>query len=206
MNLYKGENMKNYFKNIITTIDSSFDSLDEEILGRLIDDLAESLNNSGKIIATGLGKNVPICEKFVGTLNSLGISSNFLNTNNAMHGDLGIVKENDIVLMLSKSGNTKESIDLANNLIKINSDIWLISFNEKSQLSNIIENKLILDLDNEGDDWDIVPNNSSAVYLILLQGISMMLKSKLNIKLDVFKRNHPGGFIGKQLKKGDENV
>ena len=108
--------------------------------------------------------------------------------------------------MLSKSGNTKESVELARNLIKINSDVWLISFNEKSQLSSIMKNKLILDLDNEGDDWDIVPNNSSAVYLIRLQGISMMLKARLDIELDVFRRNHPGGFIGKQLKEGNANV
>lgn len=136
---------------------------------------------------------MPICEKFIGTLNSLGINAAFLHTNSALHGDLGVVRQNDIVILLSKSGETKESIELAGHLINFGVDTWLISFNSSSTLSRMIKDHLIMSLENEGDGWDIMPNNSTSVYLILLQGLAMQLKERLGLTKDVFKKNHPSG-------------
>ena len=158
------------------------------------------MNKGGKVIASGLGKNVPICEKFVGTMNSLGMDARFLHTNTAVHGDLGIVEENDIVLLLSKSGNTVETILLANYLKERGTEVWLLTFNENSKLLNSVSHYLLLRLINEGDPWDIVPNNSTTVYLILLQGLAMQLADRKGITLNDFKRNHPGGGIGAKLR------
>lgn len=192
--------MITYFNEILETIEKSLLSLDEEKFEILISHCIEKISNGGKIIASGLGKNVPICEKFVGTLNSLGINAAFLHTNTAMHGDLGVVKKNDIVLLLTKSGNTSESIALTRYLIDRGTETWLVSFSKNSRLYEMLSNKLILDLRNEGDKWNIVPNNSTSVYLILLQGLAMIVSQRLGITLAEFKGNHPGGSIGEFLR------
>ncbi len=143
---------------------------------------------------------MPICEKIVGTLNSLGIQANFLHSNTAMHGDLGMVQSKDLVFVLSKSGNTAESLALARYLNARGDNAIAVTFNKDAALSEILSKSLTIELDNEGDNWDIVPNNSSSVYLILLQGLALQLADRLNVSLMDFKRNHPGGAIGDKLK------
>jgi len=194
--------MKKYFANIIEHIDKSFSSLDEEDFTKLLDDCESIIRNGGKIVASGLGKNVPICEKFVGMMNSLGLESAFLHTNTAMHGDLGLIKDNDIVLVLSKSGNTEESVLFAEYIKGYKTKKWLISFNGGGEIAKIFDNRLLLTLAHEGDAWDVVPNNSSSCYLILLQGLALYLAQRLGVKLDDFRRNHPGGDIGEKLGGG----
>ena len=188
-----------YYADIISTLTNSFETLDEQKFTQLLNTCERVIRNDGKIVVSGLGKNVPICEKFVGMMNSLGLGSAFLNTNSAMHGDLGVVKENDIVLILTKSGSTAESILLADYIKEWNNEKWLVSFNDGGVLGKRMENKLLLSLEEEGDSWDIIPNNSSACYLILLQGLALYLAERLDVKLEDFKRNHPGGAIGEQL-------
>lgn len=190
---------KQYFSDIISQVDTTFASLDETVFSELLDDCVKAYQNGGKIVASGLGKNVPICEKFVGTMNSLGLEAAFLHTNTAMHGDLGIIKDNDMVFVLSKSGSTAESVLFAEYIKDWKVGKWLLSFNDGGELSKIMEHKLLLPLDHEGDQWNIVPNNSSSCYLILLQGIALYLAERLGVQLHDFKRNHPGGAIGVKL-------
>jgi arabinose-5-phosphate isomerase len=191
--------MKKYFANIIENIESSFSGLDEENFVALLADCENTIKNGGKIVASGLGKNVPVCEKFVGMMNSLGLESAFLHTNTAMHGDIGLIKDNDIVLILSKSGSTAESVLFAEYIKEHKAKKWLLSFNEGGALAKVIQNKLLLPLKHEGDAWDIVPNNSSSCYLILLQGLALYLAERVGVGLDDFRKNHPGGAIGKRL-------
>lgn len=193
---------KEYFSNIIRQIDTSFAGLDELQFSALIEDCEKTIRSGGKIIASGLGKNVPVCEKFVGTMQSLGLSAAFLHTNTAMHGDLGAIKDGDLVLILSKSGTTAESVLFANYIAKWDVRLWELSFNDGGKLAEICDNKLLLPLENEGDMWNIVPNNSSSCYLILLQGLALYLAERLNVQLFDFKRNHPGGAIGEKLSNG----
>ena len=192
--------MTEYFKGVLETIKTSVESIDKEVFNQLISDCYNALKNGNKIIVSGLGKNVPICDKFVGTMLSLGLNANFLHTNSAIHGDIGMVKENDIVIILSKSGETVESIFLTEKLACKNAKLWLFSYRKNSTLSNKIENSLILDLEHEGDKWNIVPNNSTTVNLLVLQGLAMTLADKMNVSLGDFKENHPGGYIGEVLK------
>lgn len=192
--------MNKYFEERMATITRSLDSIDEKVFEELLSECVDVVKCGGKLVFSGLGKNVPICEKIVGTLNSLGIQANFLHTNTAMHGDLGMIQDKDLVFVLSKSGNTAESLLLAHKLNERGSKSWAITFNRQCELSKILSKSLVLDLDNEGDNWDIVPNNSSSVYLILLQGLALQLADRLGITLADFKKNHPGGAIGAALK------
>lgn len=192
--------MKEYFTDIMRSISDSLDSIDENVFHRLVDDCVEVLEKGNKIIASGLGKNVPICEKFVGTMLSLGKSAFFLHTNSAVHGDIGMVQDGDMVILLTKSGETAESVYLAKQVQKRNVKLWLLSFEETSVLAEMIEDKLILKLDHEGDMWNIMPNNSTTLNLIVLQAVAMHVAKKMNISLDDFKKNHPGGHIGEILR------
>ena len=192
--------MRTYFDNILSTIEKSVQSMDETVFNQLLDECQNVIQGGNKIIVSGLGKNVPVCDKFVGTMNSLGIPAAFMNTNTAVHGDLGLVMPGDLVIILTKSGETIESVYLTKLLKERDADLWLLSFNQESTLTREIPKHLILDLDHEGDSWDIVPNNSTTVNLIVLQGLALNLAGRLGVTLHDFKQNHPGGAIGEQLK------
>ena len=132
---------------------------------------------------------------------SLGLDAQFLHTNSSVHGDMGMVRPGDLVIILTKSGSTAESVYLVDLLKKRKGvKIWLMSCHEHSTLADALENKLIIPLDYEGDPWNIMPNNSTTMFLIVLQTIAMQMIKKLNIKLDDFKPNHPGGAIGAKLQ------
>ncbi len=195
--------MIEYYKDVMQVIDDSVESIPIERYTMLLDECERTIRGGGKIIASGLGKNVPICEKFVGTLNSLGIDARFLHTNTAVHGDLGMVGKGDTVLLLSKGGNTRETVELATYLKERGTNTWLMTFTEQCKSAEVVDKRLVLHLKNEGDEWDIVPNNSTTVYLIVLQGIAIELGKRLGITLDDFKVNHPGGGIGARLSGKD---
>lgn len=192
--------MTTYFERQLKEFEHAIHSMDMEVFERWVREGVETLNRGHKIIVSGLGKNVPICEKFVGSMISLGLDAYFLHTNSAVHGDMGIVKEGDMVVLLTKSGETSESIYLAELLRERKINMWLLSFAKNSTLATEISNHIILELGHEGDLWNIMPNNSTTVNLIVLQGFAMMIANKMQLSLEEFKRNHPGGYIGKVLE------
>lgn len=194
--------MIRYFEKQLKEIDYAIHSLDENAFGRCAEDAVEALKNGRKVIVSGLGKNVPICEKFVGSMISMGLDAYFLHTNSAVHGDMGIVKDGDMVVLLSKSGMTEESVYLAKLLKERKVKLWLLTFEKDSDLVREIPNVLTLELLHEGDLWNVMPNNSTTLNLIVLQGLAMMVAAKMNLQLDSFRRNHPGGHIGAMLHQG----
>ena len=195
--------MLEYYSEVLETIKEAMESIDEKQYQEIVDECEETLRKGGKIIASGLGKNVPICEKFVGTLNSAGIDARFLHTNTAVHGDLGMIGPNDIVFLLSKGGNTYETVSLAQYLKERGTNTWLMSFTDKCKTMEVLDKNFIMKLRNEGDMWDIMPNNSTTVYLIVLQGIAIELCKRMGVTLDDVRKNHPGGGIGARLRGED---
>ncbi len=192
--------MIDYFTKLLETIKKSVLSLDEAAFLKLVEESVIALDNGRKIVISGLGKNEAISEKFVGTMLSMGQNASYMNTNTAVHGDIGMVNEGDLVIILTKSGETQESVYLTSLLKKRGANIWLLSFSSDSTLTREIPKSIILELDHEGDQWNIVPNNSTTVNLIVLQGLAMQIVERRGVTLADFKRNHPGGHIGEQLK------
>ena len=193
---------KDYFMKNMSIMDKALRTVDKDQFERFVGECEETLRRGNKVIASGLGKNVPICDKFVGTMLSLGFDAGFLHTNSAVHGDMGMVKPGDLVIVLTKSGSTQESVYLAELLRQREGvDLWLLSFKKESELADIMNNKIIVELEHEGDKWDIVPNNSTVLNLIILQELAIELSRRfdLNIEKD-FKPNHPGGAIGASLR------
>lgn len=190
-----------YFKVNMGRIGNALDSINNEEMDALIDACEKTLISGHKVIASGLGKNVPICEKFVGSMLSMGMDAGFLHTNSAVHGDMGMVKPGDLVIVLTKSGSTAESVYLVEQLKKRNGvQLWLLSGNKESILTEEVEHKIIFALEHEGDQWDILPNNSTTVNLIVLQTLAIELSVRLGITINEFKPNHPGGAIGEALR------
>jgi D-arabinose 5-phosphate isomerase GutQ len=192
-----------YFSDDSLLIENALKSIDINAMDALVDACEATLKAGHKIIASGLGKNVPICDKFVGTMLSLGLNANFLHTNTAVHGDLGMVRPGDLVIILTKSGSTSESVYLEE-LLKERKGVtlWLLSFQPHSVLADAMENKLIINLEHEGDQWNIVPNHSTTLNLIVLQKVAIELSKRMNLELETdFKPNHPGGAIGAALRQ-----
>lgn len=191
--------MIRYFEKQLAEFDHSIHSLDEKEFERWADEAVATLKAGHKIIVSGLGKNVPICEKFVGSMISMGLDAYFLHTNSAVHGDMGLVKDGDMVIILTKSGETVESIYLTNLLKERKINMWLLTFEKESTLTKEIPNHIVIDLKHEGDLWNIMPNNSTTINLIILQGLAMVIAYKMKLEIGQFKRNHPGGHIGEIL-------
>lgn len=193
--------MNKFFDRNSRIIGNALDSISEHDMERLISDCERTIRKGHKVIASGLGKNVPICDKFVGTMLSLGLDAGFLHMNSAVHGDMGMVHKGDLVIILTKSGATAETVYLVE-LLRKREDVklWLISFEQQSVLADAMENKILIQMEHEGDLWDIVPNNSTTLNLIVLQTVAVELSRRLHLDLERdFKPNHPGGAIGERL-------
>ena len=173
--------MIKYFEETIEIIKEAFESIDELTYNKLVGECEDVLKAGGKIITSGLGKNVPICEKFEGTMNSYGMDARFLHTNTAVHGDLGIVRDKDLVILLSKSGNTAETLVLAKQLQKRNCKVWAMTFGRDSKVCKLVHENFVMELKDEGDSWNIVPNNSTTIYLMVLQAIAIELSKRFAI-------------------------
>lgn len=194
---------KKYFANNAIILEKALKSIRMDQMEALISDCEKTLKAGHKVITSGLGKNVPICDKFTGTMLSLGFDAAFMHTNTAVHGDMGMVHSGDLVIIITKSGSTAESVYLENLLEKRDGvKLWLLSFNEHSDLADSMKNKLIINMEHEGDLWNIAPNNSTTLNLIVLQEVAIELsrRFKLNLVKD-FKPNHPGGTIGATLRQ-----
>lgn len=193
--------MISYFEKQLKEINDSVHSINEECFRKWVMKAVATIDAGHKIIVSGLGKNVPVCEKFVGSMISLGMDAYFLHTNSAVHGDMGVVKDGDMVIILTKSGETSESVYLAKLLMERKINIWLLSFEKESTLTKMITNQIILKLVHEGDLWNIMPNNSTTLNLIVLQGLAMQIAKERHLDIGDFKRNHPGGHIGQMLNQ-----
>jgi D-arabinose 5-phosphate isomerase GutQ len=167
-------------------------------LSALADQCEATLRDGHQIVLTALGKNVPICEKFAGTLNSFGLAARFLHSNSAIHGDLGILGTGDLLVIVSKSGATEESVALARLVAKRPVTTWSLTCATASPLAQVTQHNTVIHLEHEGDLWDLAPVNSSVVFLAVLNAIAVELSERLGVKLEQFLGNHPGGSIGRK--------
>ena len=106
------DNAYDYFERNFAIIENALKSINKKEIDHLIDECEQTIKAGNKIVASGLGKNVPICDKFVGTMLSLGFNAGFLHTNSAVHGDMGMIHPGDLVIILTKSSSTVESVYL----------------------------------------------------------------------------------------------
>jgi len=173
-------------------------------ISKFIDDNFEKaiqiiLKSNGRVVVTGIGKSAIIANKIVATLNSTGTPSIFMHAADAIHGDLGIIKSDDVIICISKSGNTPEIKELVPFLNMNNNPLIAITGDETSFLarnSSVVLNSYV---DIEVCPNNLAPTNSTTAQLVIGDAIAVTLVKIKGFTKNDFAKFHPGGNLGKRL-------
>ena len=157
------------------------------------------LKSTGRVVVTGIGKSAIIANKIVATLNSTGTPSIFMHAADAIHGDLGIIKSDDVIICISKSGNTPEIKDLVP-FIKMNNNQLIAITGDKSSFlaknSSVILSSFV---EVEVCPNNLAPTNSTTAQLVIGDAIAVTLVKIKGFTKNDFAKFHPGGNLGKKL-------
>ena len=189
-------------KNIAELVDESYVQVVELLF-----------KSKGKVIVLGVGKSGIIAQKIVATMISTGTTAFFLHPTEAIHGDLGIVNKDDIVIAISKSGNSQEVLDTLQVIKKIGAKIVALTSNKKSKLAQAADYILHMPIEKEACPLNLVPTSSTTVTLAIGDALAVALMKLRGFESENFALFHPGGELGRKLllkvedvmKKGEKN-
>jgi arabinose-5-phosphate isomerase len=178
------------------------------ILG-LIDRLGESFERAvqmlfdcrGRVIVTGMGKSGIICRKIAATLSSTGTPAFFLHPAEAIHGDLGVIRNDDVVLALSHSGETEELVRLLEGIRRIGATLIALTGNPAATLGQAADVTLDCSIAEEACPMNLVPTASTTAALALGDALAMTLLVRKGFSEEHFASLHPGGRLGKRLMR-----
>ncbi|AQW85269.1 D-arabinose 5-phosphate isomerase [Campylobacter pinnipediorum subsp. caledonicus] len=153
----------------------------------------------GKVVVTGVGKSGHIGAKIAATLASTGTPSFFLHPTEAMHGDLGMISKDDIVLAISFSGESEELTKILPHIKRFGVSIISITKSKDSSLGYYSDVVLKLDIQKEACPLNAAPTSSTTLTLVLGDALAICLMNKRNFKQEDFANFHPGGSLGKRL-------
>ena len=159
----------------------------------------------GRVIVTGMGKSGIICRKIAATLSSTGTSAWFLHPAEAIHGDLGAIREEDVVIALSHSGETDELIRLLESIRRIGARLIAITGDSRSTLARAADVTLDCSIAEEACPMNLVPTASTTAALALGDALAMTLLVRKGFGEEEFVSYHPGGKLGRRLMRV-ENV
>lgn len=159
----------------------------------------EILQIKGRVVITGVGKSAIIANKIVATLNSTGTPALFMHAADAIHGDLGMVQSSDIVICISKSGNTPEVKVLIPLLKRTGAKLIALVCNTTSYLATNADFVLNAHIDQEACPNNLAPTTSTTVHLALGDALAICLLQSRGFTSSDFALYHPGGSLGKQL-------
>lgn len=154
---------------------------------------------TGRVVLTGLGKSGLIARKIVATMNSTGTAAIYLHPTDALHGDLGMVRREDVVILLSKSGATEELVNLVHMLKRMNVPLIGMLGNAKSKLGEAVDVVLDVTVGEEACPHDLAPTASTTASLVMGDALSVALLKLRGFSEADFAMLHPGGSLGKRL-------
>ncbi len=180
---------------------------ESEAIIKLIDFLDENFfeatqriyETKGRLIVTGIGKSAIIAQKMVATFNSTGTPSMFLHAAEAIHGDLGMIQNDDIIICISKSGNSPEIKVLVPLLKRFGNTLIAITGNVTSFLAKGSDYVLNTTVDTEACPINLAPTNSTTAQLVMGDALAVCLMEMRDFKPEDFAVYHPGGALGKKL-------
>ena len=178
----------NAIRNAVDMLDEQFDATVETLL-----------TTSGRLVVTGVGKSALIGQKIVATMNSTGTPALFMHAADAIHGDLGMIQANDVVLVISKSGNTAEIKVLLPLLKRTGVRLIALVSSRDSYLAQHADHVLHAYVENEADPLNLAPTTSTTVALALGDALAVSLLEIRGFTQQDFARYHPGGSLGKKL-------
>ena len=182
-------------ENLINYIDIDFETCVREIL-----------NSTGRVVITGIGKSAIIANKIVATMNSTGTPALFMHAADAIHGDLGMIQRNDIVICISKSGNTPEIKVLVPLLKRRGSKLVALVSNTNSYLAEHADFVLNATIGEEACPNNLAPTTSTTAHLAMGDALAICLLELRDFSSEDFAKYHPGGSLGKQLYLKVEDV
>ncbi len=157
------------------------------------------LQSKGRVIITGIGKSANIANKIVSTLNSTGTPAIFMHAADAIHGDLGIVRKDDVVICISKSGETPEIKVLIPLLKNMGNTLIAMVGNIESYLARKADYVLDTTIEREACPNNLAPTTSTTAQLVMGDALAVCLLEIREFSKDDFAKYHPGGILGKQL-------
>jgi arabinose-5-phosphate isomerase len=175
-------------QNLVQFIDNDFEACVREIYSA-----------KGRVVVTGVGKSAIIANKIVATLNSTGTPAIFMHAADAIHGDLGMIQKDDIVICISKSGNTPEIKVLVPLLKRRGSKLVALVSNTNSYLAKQADYILNATIAEEACPHNLAPTTSTTAHLALGDALAVCLLELRNFSSQDFAEFHPGGSLGKQL-------
>lgn len=176
-------------------ISDLIDSIDDEFV-KALQILYEC---KGRVVLTGMGKSGLIARKIVATLNSTGTASIYLHPTDALHGDLGMVRKEDVVIMISKSGATEELANLIPMLKRLNVKLIAMAGNRDNRLQTECDVLLNVGVKEEACPFDLAPTSSSTAALVMGDALAVVLLQMREFTAEDFAVLHPGGSLGKRL-------
>lgn len=163
-------------------------------------------NSNGRVVLTGMGKSGLIARKIVATLNSTGTAAIYLHPTDALHGDLGMVRKEDVVIIISKSGATEEIEKLLPLFKRMGVKLIAMSANPDSVLVRDSDIFLNIAVKEEACPHDLAPTSSTTATLVMGDALSVALLEKRGFTAEDFAMLHPGGSLGKRLSLKIEEI
>ncbi len=157
------------------------------------------LHCKGRVILTGIGKSGHICKKISATLSSTGTSSFFMHATEAFHGDLGMIRNDDLVIAVSYSGETDDLIKTIPIIKNIGAEVIGVSGNANSSLAKLSDLHQLIKVAKEACPLDLAPTSSATATLVWGDALAVALMKKRDFQPEDFARSHPGGTLGKRL-------
>ena len=184
-------------KAVRALLDSSFD--------RAVEAVVSALRNRGKIVIVGIGKSGNVGHKIAATLTSTGSTAVLLNSVDALHGDVGIINDGDVIFALSYSGESEELLNLLPTLKRFSVKIISLTGNVKSALARHSDVALNVKVPKEACPFNLAPTSSTTAMLVMGDALAMAILSARGFKQEDFAKYHPNGAIGRAmlLKVGD---
>ena len=186
-------------KKTILSESKSIAKLSDFIDNTFADAVSEIFNSKGRLVVTGIGKSAIIAQKLVASFNSTGTASLFLHASEAIHGDLGMIQDHDVILCISKSGNSPEIKVLVPLLKRFGNKLIAITGNINSFLAKEAHHTLNTFVESESCPNDLAPTNSTTAQLVMGDAIVVCLMELKNFTSTDFAKYHPGGALGKSL-------
>ncbi|HVJ47085.1 MAG TPA: KpsF/GutQ family sugar-phosphate isomerase, partial [Luteolibacter sp.] len=174
------------------------DRLDDQFI-LAVNTLHTTLDNRGKIVVVGVGKSGNIGHKIAATLNSTGATAVVLNSQNALHGDLGLISDGDAILLLSYSGETSELLDLVPFIKRFDVRLIALTGQPASNLSKLCDLTLDTSVAREACPLNLAPTSSSTAMIVMGDALAMVLLEARGFTEEDFARYHPGGSLGRAL-------
>lgn len=188
--------LKGLFEDQRKYLNQFFDQIDTAQADRVLEKL---FSCSGTVILCGVGKSGHIAEKLAATFSSTGTRAFFLNPNNALHGDIGFIGPQDVVLLLSKSGNTQELVDLVPHIRRKKALVIAVVSAPRSKLEQMADFTVLLPIEKEICPYNLAPTTSTAAQLIFGDCVAIALMKRKHFSMHDFAANHPGGVLGRKI-------